>query len=223
MTNKLLVIHPSFKYDTLQLTQPAIAALSQKYAAENIFVLHDDDNDDSWKEYLERSDITHHLYSQLGQVSDYNFLPGVLRNTEELSLAGHTADACHHTAFEEVVGGYSSSHQHSLQVILPTYAISYPELDTGRSVYEKIKELAEQPLIAEKMPTKLEPYHDYLVQRITPWEKASLIILFQYIKSCTRRTDLSVEITIDGREVFRAIRPAAKMIELAIDTVLPLS
>lgn len=194
--DKLLVVHPSQKYDREKITQPHIRRLVDAFGPGRTYALYD--NRQEMFRYLERSDLTHSLESKLGEIQDGCFLKDLLSG-DSVTICGHTADDCHHTAFESVVGNHNLPGEPRQTVTIPTYAISSRYgFDSGATVKEEIDDLM------PRLPDNVRyPYELYFTPRLNGNlgrdEITTLRVMAQYIKTCLH---IPAEIQVDGKPIY---------------------
>ena len=201
MPKKLLLVHPSKAYDSLENIKTAIVGLRRQFDDDNLFVLHDDG---AFKDYLELETDVNSILSKAGEISDNNFLDELLYDCDELTICGHECGACHHTGFEDVVKGHVNSENDYLEIKIPTYAMSSSNylLDGGLSASEAISDMAERKPPDVKIPSKLRSYSEnFTVDELTSKDIATMTLLHQYINTCLY-SGVSFDVDIDGRTVF---------------------
>jgi len=220
MKSKLLIVHPSKKYDYEEITRIFIIGLTRRYSPADIFVI---DNEDDYREYLKAEYTIRHLMSPIGEIKDPAFLEDLLENCEELTICGHIQNNCHHTSFEDAIRGFEDSDNTRLNIVIPTYAVS-SDLggDTGKTVRTFILEMESSVPTGITLPSHLSDYKQDFCEELTPRETATLVQLLQYIKFCLSKFRIfSLKIEIDGKMVF-ANKRQEKQLKLTLQNKEPL-
>ncbi len=212
-------MHPHAKYDTEQKTRDAIGALARTYSDEDCYVL--------WGErdgatYLRRDKLPQNRAHSRGGEMSADFIREILTDCKTLTICEHTGNYCHHTAFEMILGGFACSPLASLTVVLPSFAISNDEYDTGTALSESINSLRSKVVCSGWFPQKIRGYRNRFVESMSPLEMATLRVFEHYLfVACSRATgSYSLDISLGDTRVIGSIRSREKKFDLVLQNNL---